>query len=283
MSMDWNTGRRFPKLNVEETKGRFKDYVVLVTGGCSGIGKAAVERFASDGATVYALDIRVQAEEDFMKAFGKRVKCIQLDVTDGEKCKEVAADIASRHNIIHTLVNNAAYFGSKGITATRDDWIKSFDVNVIGYSNMTQAVVPYMKNGADCSIVNMSSISGLRAQPMRWTYSATKGGICSMTKCMALDLRENGIRVNCVSPSWAWSPEVAKAANYDREKSEETWQRFFINGRLAEVEEVAAVIVFLASRDASYITGSDIPVCGGYLAIGPEQRGENSSFAGTEY
>ena len=104
-----------------------------------------------------------------------------------------------------------------------------------------------------------------------------------MTKCMALDLSTNNIRVNSISPAWVWSPEVAKAAGGDREKWEPVWGSFHMPRRFCETSEVASVISFLLSDDASYVTGSDIPVDGGYLSMTPEGFGEKSSFAGTEY
>ena len=185
---------------------------------------------------------------------------------------------------IHGLVNCAAYFGSKGLTAEKDDWDKSFSVNVVGYSNMVQACYEYMsKMPGDKSIVNIASISGHRCQPDRWTYSATKGAILTMTKCMALDLSKNNIRVNSVSPAWVWSPEVAKAAGGDREKWEPIWGAFHMPRRLCETSEIASVVAFLLSDDASYVTAADIPVEGGYLSMSPEGFGEQSSFAGSKY
>lgn len=133
------------------------------------------------------------------------------------------------------------------------------------------------------SIVNVGSISAFRAQPVRWTYAATKGGIAVMTKCMALDLSVDNIRVNCVSPAWVWSPEVSKVAGGDRERWEPIWGKFQMPRRFSETSEVASGICFLLSDDASYVTGTDLPIDGGYMSMGPEGLGEQSSFAGTDY
>ena len=127
------------------------------------------------------------------------------------------------------------------------------------------------------------SHDSVRVQPNRWTYAATKGAIAVMTKCMALDLSDENIRVNSVSPAWVWSPEVSKAAGGDREKWEPVWGPFHMPRRLCETSEVAAAICFLLSDDASFITATDLPVDGGYMSMGPEGLGENSSFAGTNY
>jgi NAD(P)-dependent dehydrogenase (short-subunit alcohol dehydrogenase family) len=132
------------------------------------------------------------------------------------------------------------------------------------------------------AIVNVASISGHVAQPNRWTYNATKGAIINMTRCQALDLAPDGIRVNVVSPGWTWTPEVAKAAEEGgREHWEPIWGRFSMLGRLGEAREIVRSILFLCSDDASFITGTELPIDGGYLGLSSEGRGDDSAFAGT--
>jgi len=130
-------------------------------------------------------------------------------------------------------------------------------------------------------VVNMSSISAHIAQPNRWTYNAAKGAVVQLTKCMAMDLAPE-IRVNTVSPAWIWTREVDKAAGNDRGKWGPVWGKFHLLRRLGEVEEVASAVAFLLSGDASFITGTDLFVDGGYLAMGSEGLGEQSSFAGSD-
>ena len=208
-------------------------------------------------------------------------------MTDKERCVAAVKKVADANNKnVHLLVNGPVYFGSKAIDAEKKDWDKTFTVNVVGYANMVQACYPYMKEmkGVDNSVVNIASVSGHRAQPDRWTYSAGKGAVLTMTKCMALDLSIDGIRVNSISPAWVWSPEVAKAAGEGgREKWEPIWGNFHMLRRFCEMSEVASAICFLLSQDASYITGTDLPVDGGYMTMSPEGFGEKSSFAGSKY
>ena len=207
-----------------------------------------------------------------------------MDVSDKDQCVATVKTVAeANEGKIHLLVNCAAYFGSKGITAEKKDWDKTFSVNVIGYSNMVQACYPFMKEmkGVDKSIVNTASISGYRAQPNRWTYNASKGAVLAMTRCMALDLSADKIRVNSVSPAWVWTPEVAKVGK--REKWEPIWGPFHMPRRLCETSEVASAICFLLSQDASFITSTDLPVDGGYMSMSAEGLGENSTFAGSDY
>ena len=208
-----------------------------------------------------------------------------VDVSDKEQCLEGVKEFTDANaGKLHYLVNCAAYFGSKSVNAEKADWDKSFSVNTIGYANMVQACTAYMKDTlGDKSVVNLASISGHIAQPNRWTYSATKGAILTMTKCMALDLAKHRIRVNSVSPAWVWTLEVAKAAKGDRAKWEPVWGPFHMLGRLSEPSEIAGPISFLLSEDASFVTGTDLRVDGGYCAMGPEGQGEKSVFAGSEY
>ena len=246
-----------------------------------------MERLAIEGATVAMLDLNESLGEKVtteLKAQGLNVHFYKVDVSDKERCKECVKSFVELTSNVQYLVNCAVYFGSKGLTGEKKDWEKTFSVNVMGYSNMVQACHPYMsKLPGDKSIVNVASISGHRAQPDRWTYSSSKGAILTVTKCMALDLSKDKIRVNSVSPAWVWSPEVAKAAGGDRDKWEPVWGPYHMNRRLTERTEIASAICFLLSEDATCVTASDLPVDGGYLAMSAEGLGENAVFAGNDY
>ncbi|KAL5479533.1 hypothetical protein EMCRGX_G023061 [Ephydatia muelleri] len=243
----------------------------IVTGGASGIGQATVEKLAKEGSTVAIFDINVAAGSCVAKelvAKGYNVVFEEVDVSSKDNCVEAVKRFAERNN-------------GKRKPRTGE---KSFSVNVFGCANMVQACHPYMKQcSGTASVVNVASISGHRAQPSRWTYASTKGAILALTKCMALDLSADKIRVNSISPAWVWSPEVSKAAGGDREKWEPVWGPFHMLRRLCETSEVATAICFLLSEDASFITGTDLPVDGGYMSMGPEGLGSSSSFAGTDY
>jgi NAD(P)-dependent dehydrogenase (short-subunit alcohol dehydrogenase family) len=256
----------------------------IVTGGASGIGAATVREFASRGARVAIMDINASAANEAasrLRAEGRSVDFFPLDVADREACFAQVAAFAESAGRLDALVNNAASFLSKGLEATTEDWDRSLGVNVRGCANMAQAAHPHMRNSGGGAIVNVASISGYIAQPDRWTYNACKGALLSLTRCQALDMAKDRIRVNSVSPGWTWTPEVAKAAEGDRAKWEPIWAQFSMLERLAEAEEVARAIVFLCGDDASFITAADLPVDGGYLGIGPERSGDTSTFAGT--
>lgn len=278
-----------PSLDLTVTKNRFKDQVIIVTGGVGGIGGMCVQRFLNDGGKVAVLDLnKAKGEERISEwsslGWGQMVKFWSCDVSRREECISVVGEVVKHFGAVHHLVNSVAYFGSQSLEATEEDWSKTMAVNVAGTSFMVQAVVGHMKSyskGCNCSIVNLSSISAHSTQPDRWTYAASKGAINILTKDMALDLAKYKIRVNSASPGWIWSPEVAKAAGEGgRKKWEPVWGPFHMAGRLGEMSEVAAAIAFLASKDASFVNATDLKVDGGYCAMSAEGLGENSSFAG---
>jgi NAD(P)-dependent dehydrogenase (short-subunit alcohol dehydrogenase family) len=256
----------------------------IVTGGASGIGAATVQEFAQEGAAVAIFDINDSLGQELserLREAGGTAEFFHVDVSDADACKQAVQEFAARQGRLDYLVNSAVSFISKGLDSTTEDWDRSLGVNVRGCANMAQASYPAMKAAGGGAIVNISSISGHIAQPDRWTYNATKGAILALTRCQALDMASASIRVNVVSPGWTWTPEVAKAAEGDREKWEPIWGRFSMLRRLGEAREIARAILFLCSADASFITGAELPVDGGYMALGSEGLGDHSTFAGT--
>ncbi|CAH1783669.1 unnamed protein product [Owenia fusiformis] len=201
-----------PVLDESSTKERFKGKVVIVTGGASGIGKETARRFLNDGATVAVFDINDDAirntELEFKQA-GFSPMFYSVDVSNKAECLSGVGKVADANGgVVHYLVNSAVYFCFEALQAEHEHWAKTMAVNVEGVANMVQSCYPYMvkAGGKECGIVNMASGSAHRAQTNRWTYSTSKGAIVSLTKCMALDLSEQGIRVNSISPGAIWTP-----------------------------------------------------------------------------
>jgi len=255
--------------------------VGLVTGAASGIGAATAKELAARGMRVAALDIDpagLSTTVSEIEAAGGSAVAATVDVSDRAAVREVVSGLGDR---LHAVVNCAANFVARGLTVTTEDWQRVLAVNVQGISNVVQAAHPLLAGTPGAAVVNTASISAHVAQPSRWTYNATKGAIVTLTKCMAMDLAPDGIRVNVVSPGWIWTPEVSRAAGGDRERWEPVWGRYHLLRRLGEPAEVAKAVAFLCSSDASFITGTELPVDGGYLAMGPEGLGETASFAGS--
>jgi NAD(P)-dependent dehydrogenase (short-subunit alcohol dehydrogenase family) len=268
-------------------KDRFAGKTAIVTGGSSGIGYSVVEELLKEGASVCftgTSEAGFRAEENMKNAGFNNVIFCRGDMIDDEFCREVTEKTAKAYGRIDYLVNNAFSFLAKGENAGTDDWKRSFFVGPVGYARMMQNVKPYMQKQGGGAVVNMSSISAHIAQINRWTYNAAKGAVNQLTKCAALDYAKYGIRVNSVSPGWIWTREVQKAADIDgggRKKWEPIWGTYHMVERCAEPVEVAAPILFLLSDDASFITGTDLPIDGGYLAMGPEGIGKTTVNAGS--
>ena len=267
-------------------KNRFQDKITIVTGGSTGIGFCIVEELAKEGAKVVFTgrsDMGFETEKE-LKAAGLDVLFVQGDMGDEAFCQKVVDVTVETYGGIDLLVNNAFSFLAKAEDAVTEDWHRSFFTGPVGYARMTQNVKDHMIKRGGGSIVNMSSISGHIAQANRWTYNVAKGAVNQLTRCSALDYAKYGIRVNAISPAWIWTREVQKAADLDgggREKYESIWGEYHMLDRCADPVEVAGPTLFLLSDDASFITGTILPVDGGYLSIGPEGLGKTAAVAGS--
>ncbi len=264
---------------------QFEGRVAVVTGGASGIGRACAAAFAEHGAKVFVLDKNADLLADSVAGTTENnpdaeIVGVVLDITDDEAVDDFFDRIVDEVGELHHLVNSAVNFVAAGVDSTRDDWDAAFGVNVTSASLLSAKFSRHA--GPDATIVNISSISAHAAQPDRWTYNATKAAILALTRGQALDLAPQGIRVNAVSPGWVWTPEVDKAAGGDRGKWEPVWGRFHILRRLGNPEEIANPVLFLSSPLASFITGTELLVDGGYQALGPEGLGDTAKFAARE-
>lgn len=246
--------------------------VAIVTGGGEGIGRATAERFAREGAHVVIVDRNVTtgAEvEAVIRERGQDATFLAADIAQPEAVERMVSEAVTRYGGVDILVNNAAVFVLKGLDATPEDWRRVLDVNVVGTAMCARYASQAMRARGGGAIVNVSSISAFVAQPQFVTYSATKAAILQMTRNMALDLAPWGIRVNCVCPG-----TILTRASYDHMAQAKLTEQEFLEaegahhllGRVGQPSEVAAAILFLASDDASFITGTHLMVDGGYSA-----------------
>ena len=252
---------------------RLKDKVAIVTGAADGIGAATAELMAEHGAAILLGDIDVAggtAVRDRIRAAGGRAEFVGADIAREQDASRLSVMAAETFGRLDILVNNAAAFVLKGIDATPDDWRRSLDVNVIGTAMVTRAAAPVMARHGGGAIVNLASISSFVAQPQFVTYSATKAAILQMTRNLALDLAPHGIRVNCVCPGTI----LTRASRDHMQRTGQSLDEFLaaegpkhLLNRVGTPREVAYAVVFLASDEASFITGTHLMVDGGYTAI----------------
>jgi len=259
--------------------------VAVVTGGSRGIGYASVKRLLEEDVKVLFTGRSQSNGVKAIDSFDKKCRDVYFlcgDMKNEDFCIQTIVTAIEKFGRLDYLLNNAFPFTSKSVDATRDEWLHTMESGPIAYATMIQHYIKLRGKDIPGSIVNMSSISGHIAQPNRWTYNAAKGAIGMLTKCAAFDLSPK-IRVNTVSPAWVWTDEVEKATQgQGRARWEPVWGKFHLLRKLAEPEEIASVVAFLFSDDASVITGADIYADGGYLTMGSEGLGESSSFAGSK-
>jgi len=243
----------------------------VVSGGATIIGEAVVHAFARAGANVVIADIDVEGGSRVADQFDDRVRFVATDLRDDASCEGCIASAVEAYGALNLLVNLAAVYVDDGFDSSRQDWLESFNVNVVGGVMMLKAARPHMQRAGGGAVVNFGSISGKVAQTGRWLYPVSKAAILQLTRNEAMDLAPDGIRVNSVSPGWTWSRVMAELSGNDRAHTDAVGGAFHLFGRVADPEEIARAVLFLCSEEATFITGADLAVDGGYSAIGPER------------
>jgi 2-keto-3-deoxy-L-fuconate dehydrogenase len=246
----------------------------IVTGGGSGIGKAIAKLFAKQGALIHILDFDIDGASqtiEEIKEQGGTGQAWKCDVSDQQEVARLIDGIAQQSGFIDILVNNAgvAHIGNVETTA-EEDFNRLFGVNVRGVYNCLKAAIPHMKAKGG-AILNMASIASAVGITDRFAYSMTKGAVVGMTLSTARDYIKYKIRCNCISPARVHTPFVDGflAKNYpgkEKEMFEKLSQGQPI-GRMAEPEEIAFLVLYLCSEEASFITGCDYPIDGGFIKL----------------
>src|SRR5580693_10391579 len=251
--------------------------VALVTGAARGIGLATAKRFLAEGWRVALLDIDAATLQAAVDSLAKPESTLTLvcDVSDARQVAASMDSIAQRFGRLDALVNNAGVAVFAAVMDTSDeDWSRVLAVNLTGPFLCTKAAVPLMRNHGGGAIVNITSISGLRASTLRSAYGTSKAGLAHLTKQLAVELAELGIRVNGVAPGPV-DTAMAKAVHSAEIRAD--YHDAIPLNRYGLEEELAAAVFFLCSERASYITGQILAVDGGFDAAGiglPTLRGE---------
>ena len=245
--------------------GRLSGKVCIITGAAQGMGEATARLFASEGATVALGDVNVDKGSAVAQDLGGAAFFQKLDVSSDENWKEFSGAVRDRFGTVDVLVNNAGLVHFTPVEMLDPkDFERILGVNTLGPILGTKHIVPIMKEAGKGSIVNISSVDGLRGANGLTCYTASKWALRGITKCHAYELGSSGIRVNSVHPGGVDTP-MGNAAGRPKEEVNQVFRRLPL-GRIGDPKEIANASLFLASDESSYVTGAEIAVDGGWTA-----------------
>jgi NAD(P)-dependent dehydrogenase (short-subunit alcohol dehydrogenase family) len=247
---------------------RFQGRTVLITGAGSGIGRATAERFGSEGAAVVCADVNeagVNETAATIRTQGGEALAVKCDVSQAPSVEELFAKAIERYKKLDVLANVAGVGGFKRLTETSlEDWNRTIGVNLTGTFLTCQKAISHILETKG-AIINVASVAGLKSHPFSAAYCASKGGIVTMTKALAVEYGRKGVRINCLCPGGVETPMIQQF-QLPEGANPTVLQRIMPLGRMGQPPEIAAVIAFLASDDATYMNGSVVVVDGGMIA-----------------
>lgn len=251
--------------------GALENKVAIITGGGASIGAAITRKLHQEGASVVIAARSRDKGEALAKELGDKAMFVQTDITDDKALNALVDAAATTFGCIDILVNNACSYGDDGPATSRETWLATLDTNIVSAAMLGEFARPFLKkrNG---SIVNIGSVSGNFPHIGRWAYPVSKAALKHLTKAQAVDYATDKIRVNMVTLGHIWSDPFEGLTGDNRAHADKVSVPYNLTGRVADAEEVANVVAFVASDAASYMTGGETPVDGGYSALGPEQH-----------
>ncbi len=244
---------------------RFEDKVAIVTGASRGMGRIIALALAREGASVVVADINLAkgtAVVSEIEDLGGQALSVRTDVSQADEVQEMAQTTLRRFGQIDILVNNAGiHMGAPFVEETDEMWLRQFRVNVLGVVFPSQAVVPHMMERKKGRIVHISSKAAVVGEPYHAAYSASKGAVLSLTRAMAIELAPYHITVNAVCPGPTYTDMLLEALPDEAQREELAAATPL--GRLGQPEDIAAAVLYLASDEASWITGQALSIDGG--------------------
>ena len=243
----------------------------MVVGAASFVGAAIAGALVGAGARVVLGDLDDDHGGAVAGRLGGGAQFVRTDVSDDAQLDRLLATALDGFGRLDTLVGATAIFDDERLATSRELWHRVLDVNLVSAAVLTGKAAAQMSRGG--AIVHIASVSGRSSQPNRVVYNVTKAGLLMLVKTAAQQLAPRGIRVNAVSPGWMWSRNIERRYG-TRERADALGAEFHALGRIADPEEIAEAVLFLISDRASFITGADLAVDGGYSAMGPEALGQ---------
>jgi meso-butanediol dehydrogenase/(S,S)-butanediol dehydrogenase/diacetyl reductase len=244
---------------------RFKDKTVIITGAASGIGRGVAERFAQEGANLVLCDVDKAKLDEAVRTLGSvPTLAMRCDVSRFDEIQSIVKAAVSRFGALHVMVNNAGIAAEgSALDVSIEDWDKTIGTDLTGVFYGCRAALPELVKTKG-SIVNTASVSGLGADWAMCAYNAAKGGVVNLTRSIALDFGRHGVRANSVCPSLT-ETGMTKDMVADKALVAKFMERLPL-GRVAQPDDIAAVVAFLASEDARFVNGVNMPVDGGVMA-----------------
>jgi NAD(P)-dependent dehydrogenase (short-subunit alcohol dehydrogenase family) len=243
--------------------------VAIITGSTQGLGLDIARQLLGAGARVMLVGRNVASGEALAAELGEHCAFSACDVERDEDIQRCIETTLARFGKLDVLVNNACLYADQGLASSRAQWLQTLNVNLVSAAIFTQQAAPHLPAGG--VVINIGSTGGKFGAAGRALYPASKAGILQLSKNLAVSLAPQGVRVLSVSPAWTWSPSVAEFSGNDIALADEVGAPFHPLGRVGRGEEIGSVVAFLCSPGASWMTGVDVPVDGGFSILGPDR------------